>query len=100
MKERFFHTFMLSQQKIEKTVHFFEHQYLMNQCMFLADILVKKKPEPKFFDNSYIFHNGGHFDLRTKIGKICFLVSSKNKGKLFLGIILAQILLQILNNIT
>ena len=59
---------MLSQQKIEKTVNYFEHQRLMNQCMFLADFLVKccaldnQKPEPKLFDNSYIFHNGGHFD--------------------------------------
>ena len=82
---------MLSQEIIEKTVHFFEHQNLLNQCMFFADFLVKcypldtQKPDPKLFDYSYIFH-GGHFDLfKNKIAKICCLVSSKNKDKLFLG---------------
>ena len=40
--------------------------------MFFADFLMKsypldiQKPEPKFFDNSYIFHNGGHMDLRKE----------------------------------
>ena len=44
----------------------------MNQCLFFADSLMKyypldtQMPEPKFFDNSYIFHNGGHLDLRKK----------------------------------
>ena len=72
---------MLSQQKNGKTVHFFEHQYLMNQCFFCY-ILVKcypldtQKPEPKCFDNSYIFHNGSHLDLRKKkMGKIYCLIS-------------------------
>ena len=32
---------MLSQEENEKAVHFFEHQYLMNQCMLFADFLVK-----------------------------------------------------------
>ena len=73
-EKTFFQIFMLSQQKIEKIVHFFEHQYFMNQCMFFADFLVKcypldtQKPKPIFFDNSYIFHNGCHLDLRKKNG--------------------------------
>ena len=44
-----------------------------------------QKPEPKFFDNSYIFHNGGHLELRKKMRKIYCLISWKNKGKLFFG---------------
>ena len=79
---------MLSQQKIEKIVHFFEHQYFMNQCMFFADFLVKcypldtQKPKPKFFDNSYIFHNGHHLDLHKKKKKwIKCIVSFLEKTK-------------------
>ena len=93
---------MLSQQKIEKTVHFFEHQYPLNQYMFFADFLVKcypldtQKHKPKFFGNSYIFHNGGHFDLRKKIGKISLFGSFKKQGQINFGKI---ILLRIMKNI-
>lgn len=60
-------------QNRKKAVNFFEHQYRMNQCMLFADFLMKyypvdtQKPEPKFFVNSYIFYNSGHFDLHKKI---------------------------------
>ena len=69
---------MLTQQKNEKKVHFFEHQYLMNQWMFFAIFLMKcypldtQKPEPNVFDNSYNFHNGVYLDLHKKTGKIYF----------------------------
>ena len=69
---------MLTQQKNEKKVHFFEHQYLMNQCMFFAVFLMKcypldtQKPEPNVFDNSYNFHNGVYLDLHKKRVKYIF----------------------------
>ena len=53
--------------------------------MLFADFLVKcypldtQKPEPKFFDNSYIFHNGSHFDLRKILVKFGFF---KKQGKI------------------
>ena len=80
---------MLRQQKIEKIVHFFEHQYFMNQCMFFADFLVKcypldtQKPKPKFFDNSYIFHNGRHLYLHKKIFPLPMYFVDTAKGKYY-----------------
>ena len=44
----------------------------MNQWMVFTDFLAKyypldtQKPEQIFFDNSHIFHNGGHLDLCKK----------------------------------
>ena len=77
----------------------------MNQCMIFA-VLVKcylvgtQKPKPKFFANSYIFHNASHFDLGKKnfvIYIVWFL--QKRRTNHFLDIILAQVLLQILKNV-
>ena len=90
VKKLFFKFLCWVRKKNEKTVRFFEHHYLMNQCMFFADVLVNcypqdtQKSEPKFFDNSSIFHNGGHFDLCKKMGKTYCLITWK-KDKLFFG---------------
>ena len=105
-EKTFFQIFMLSQQKNQKIVHFFEHQYFMNQCMFFADFLMNyypldtQRPKPKLFGNSYIFHNGRHLDLLKKKWVkciVCFL--KKTRTNYFLSIILVQALLQVLKNI-
>ena len=60
---------MLSQQKFEKTVHFLEHQYILNQCIFFDEMILSldtQKPEPNFFDNFYVFHNGGHLHEKNR----------------------------------
>ena len=82
---------MLSQQKLEKTVHFFEHLYLLNQCMFFANFLVKcypldtQKPDPNVLTILTFFILLAVLIYVKKIGKICCLVSSRNKDNLFFG---------------
>ena len=104
VKKLFFKFLCWVRKKNEKTVRFFEHHYLMNQCIFFADVLVNcypqdtQKSEPKFFDNSSIFHNGGHFDLCKKMVKLIVWFLEK-RTNYFLGIILVQALLPILKNI-